>query len=179
MGAPEVTRWPWWRATCSHKGPHVSLPGNKSAPLKCCSAGETRMQYWKHAGHTEPGRRGWSQRQEGQWAKLTCPSTLWGLATGGRDFGGPWGWCCTFRDSIWGRTGREGAGDLGVSEGWWPEPNVHFPEPELYSKDSCGLGPSNTADLNSLLTNGKYINTQQLPLRKKFIKILPCYLQKK
>lgn len=40
-----------------------------------------------------------------------------------------------------------------------PTWSVHFPEPELYSKDACGLSPSNTADLNSLLTNGKYINT--------------------
>lgn len=52
--------------TASDKGPHVSLPGNKSAPLKRYSAGKTLMQYWKHAGRTEPGRRGRSPRASGR-----------------------------------------------------------------------------------------------------------------
>lgn len=81
MGAPEVTRWPWWRATCSHMFPFREQVCPMKAFLRWGNADAILETRWAHRA-TGPGRRGRSPRQEGPWAKPALP-----VHPGGRDSG--------------------------------------------------------------------------------------------
>lgn len=141
----------------------TNLPQGSVIPV-----GETPVHRQKDAGRTDSCRKGRSflQGGQGQWVKLSLPRPpSLGLADGERDDrpkqphrASLCGWPSGALETASGdRQGRKVLGTWGCLDS--SRTGTHFLEPKHCSKHFHGLGPRDTADLHSLLTNGKYINT--------------------